>query len=277
MDIRLISVNFFFFLTLWLSIQTVSAQNTPWHLLHKLDIPGLDLMDTDNRGNLFTSNQNGIISQYDPKGDSINGYSPAFSSKLDRLETHWTANIFIYSSNLQKVEILDRFLYPISSNHLSDFGVHGIIPMATLGNNHTIWLYDESDLKLKKLNYRSNQLIQQQPLNIIFPDSALKLVKLWERNNLLFIQILDSGLSIFDNQANYIKTITLPGNLPVYIEGAYVYSLQGNHLLKINYLDGGSEKLKLPNGKYNGIALQGKRVFLKGEDKIEIYHRPHSF
>lgn len=234
-------------------------------------------MDIDSKGNLFTSNQSGMICQYDTNGDSINLFAPSISSRLDRLETHWTVNIFIYSSNLQKVDILDRFLHPISSNHLSDFGIYGIIPNATLGNNNTIWLFDESDLKLKKLNYRSNKVLQQQPLNTIFPDKDLKVVKLWERNNMLYIQIRDIGLSIFDNQGNYIKTIIFSGNLPVDIDGEYVYSLQGNHLLKINYLNEAIEKTLMPKGKYKGIALKGKRVFLQGENTIEIYQRPHNF
>lgn len=252
----------------------VYPQSVNWELVRTLEIPGADLLDVDGMGNIFISDKKGTIRQFDQKGDALNTYSPAFTSQLSQLECHWTVNIFLYASDLQQVVILDRFLTPLSVNKIGDLGISGLVSFATLGNNNMMWMFDDTDLNLKKFNFRNNQLVQEQPLNTILPNSSLGIVSMRERKNLLFLQIKDEGIYIFDNQGNPVKEINLPVNLEVAIDGDHIFYLREQVLIKKNYITDKEDKIPIPSKGYTGVALSQRRVVLKGIDFVDIYNRP---
>ena len=273
MAIRSIKVKFWLLILLGCT-GTVYPQSMNWELIKTLEIPNADLLDVDSRGNIFISDQKGTVRQFDQQGDSLNIYSPAFTSQLSQLECHWTVNIFLYASDLQQVVILDRFLHPLSVAKIGDLGILGLVANATLGNNNMIWMFDDTDLTLKKLNFRTKQLVQEQPLNTVLPNSSLGIISMRERKNLLFLQVKDEGVYIFDNQGNPIKKINLPVNLEVAIEGENFFYLQDQVLIKKNYITDQEDKIPIPDKGYKGVALSLRRVVLKGTDFVDIYNRP---
>lgn len=249
------------------------AQNIQWEHIQQMEILNVDLIGTDGRGHIFVSDTGGIVHQFDRNGNPVNVYSPPFTSRLDKLECHWTVNIFLFSADLQRYELLDRFLNPITSQQIPS-GSTGIIKAATLGNNNMLWLIDETEMSLKKLDYRRNQIIEEQPLGLILPESSLEVVDISERKNMVFIQIKDEGVYIFDNQGNFIKkTKTLPATRKV-IEENYIYGIEQGHIYKTDYLTDATSKIKLPNPSYHSMALSKDHVILVKKNKIDIFKRP---
>lgn len=167
-----------------------------------------DLISLDSRDQIFVSNQTGDIFLFDQKGNQLNLFSPPRQGKLQQLEAAWTVNIFSFSTDLQEYRILDRFLNPLSENTflLNDITLP---KAATLGNNNIIWIWDESDLSLKSLNYLQKQIIQSQPLNLILDSPTLNVREIREIKNRLYLNIPDSGIFIFDNQGNFIQKLTI--------------------------------------------------------------------
>ncbi|MDN3690665.1 hypothetical protein [Cyclobacterium jeungdonense] len=244
----------------------------------QLELHRPDKLSVDRRGNIFVSDQNGYLRQFSEQGDSLNIYAPAFSSVLTQLDAFWTVTIFLYSASLQQFEILDRFLNPISRNSIPDLGITGYISQASQGNNHGLWLYDEADLSLKKIDRSSGNTIQRQPLMALLPQSSLQVIQILERKNLLFLQIASEGMHLFDNQANYIKKIDIPGNLPAFIDNENIYSLENNYLIKTNFLSEVSSKLLLPDlPEIRALALTNNKVVLMDANTLMVFNRPESF
>jgi hypothetical protein len=256
-----------------LSSNVVFAQNPHWEHIRRIDIDNPDLISTDGRGNIYISDEKGILRQFDPNGDSLNIYSPAFTSKLDKLECHWTVNIFLFSADLQRYELLDRFLNPLSSQQIQ-LPSSGIIKAVTLGNNHMLWLFDETGMSLKKMDYRRNQIVQEQPLGLVLPGSSLEIVDISERKNMLFLQVKNEGVYIFDNQGNFIKQTGIPLEKPNVIENNHMYGVHNGHITKTNYLTGDSSKIALPDASYGSLALSKDRVILSKKGQVDIFVRP---
>lgn len=122
-------------------------------LAWQVELKQPDKLSVDRRGNVFVSDENGYLRQFNEQGDSLNIYAPAFSSALTQLDAFWTVSIFLYSASQQQFEILDRFLKPINRNTIGGLGVTGYVSHASQGNNYSLWLYDETDLRLKKLTW----------------------------------------------------------------------------------------------------------------------------
>lgn len=170
-----------------------------------------DLISIDTRDQIFVSKKNGDILLLDQNGKQINLFSPPRQGRLQQLEASWTVSIFSFSEDLQEYRILDRFLNPLYEGNFL-FNEITLPKAATLGNNNVIWVWDESDLSLKSFNYLQKQIIQSQPLNLVLDPQNLTVREIREFKNRLYMNIPESGIFIFDNQANYIQKLPIRVN-----------------------------------------------------------------
>ncbi len=239
-----------------------------------ISLDQLDLFSFDTKDQLFVSNGSGDIHLYGQDGRSLNLYSPSHQGKLQQLEASWTVNIFSFSADLQEYRILDRFLNPLAEKKFSQAEIN-LVKAATLGNNNIVWVWDESDLSLKSLDYLRNLVTQSQPLNLILGGSDLTVSEIREFKNRLFMNIPESGVFIFDNQANLIKKIGLktPGRLCFYQE--HLFWIAGDSLMSIDLdYEEVTEVMKLPHGNYSEIQLGKNNLALKSGEVLELYSMP---
>src|SRR5690606_25369070 len=145
-------------------------------------------------GNVFMINRAGSLE---------NQYSPVIQTKLLQLEAFWTVNIFMFSADQQQCTLLDLNLNPISAFDIQHESI-GIVKAATMGNNNIFWFFDEVDLSILQYDYHRNQILQDQPLAMVLSMEKIEVLEMKERQNLIFMNIKNHGLYIFDNQGNFI-------------------------------------------------------------------------
>lgn len=105
---------------------------------------------------------------------------------------------------------MDRFLraaepYQLSSNEIG-FGRTG-----TLSNDDNVWIVDDSDYSLKKIDVRRRTLSQNNNFSFLLPDQDTQLNFIREYKNLLYLNDWNSGILVFDNLGNYLNKIPIPG------------------------------------------------------------------
>lgn len=195
----------------------------------EIQLESLDLLSLDTKDQIYASNTSGDIYLFDQKGKQVNVFSPTRQGRLQQLEASWTVNIFSFSSDLQEYRVLDRFLNPIAEN---SFQLNEItLPKAsTLGNNNVIWVWDESDLSIKSLDYLRNIILQSQPLNLILGTENLRVSEVREFKNRLFMNVPESGIFIFDNQGNFLKKVNLKVNQRMCFYKESLFWVEGGNL-----------------------------------------------
>jgi len=198
-----------------------------------ITIPDLDLVSFDTKDQLFISSKNGDIYQFNSAGKSINRYSPERQGRLQQLEASWTVNIFSFSADLQEYRILDRFLNPLASKGFQ-FSDISLAKAATLGNNNIIWVWDESDLSLKTLDYLRNLVTQSQPLNLILNSSKLEVLEIREFKNRLFMNVAEEGIFMFDNQGNFLQKIDLKARQKLCFYREHLIWVENDHIQAIS-------------------------------------------
>jgi hypothetical protein len=269
MIIRILSL----FIILYMHVQIASCQEIRWQKINRIAVRNLDLLSTDRRDHIFSADNEGNIWQYSAQGDSLNFYSPVFRAKLTKLEAFWTTTIFLFSADLQKYELLDRFLNPIASNRLNDNEM-GVVRHATFGNANVLWMLNESRLSLMKWDFKRNQILQEQPLSLILPTSNLKVLDMIERKNLFFLQLAGAGLFIFDNQGNFIRHLASIPDSHLFISEDDLYYISDGLLLKTNYILEKTTSYNIPDTIYKKIAVTKQSFIFYGENGIDIYSRP---
>lgn len=231
----------------------------------------LSLISLDNQGNLFLADTEGNLSQYNSNGKYLNNFSPQRQGKLSQLEARWTVNIFTFSTDLQEYRILDRFLNPVSENRIP-LQLISLAKVATLGNNNIIWVFDEADFTLKQFDYRRNELIQQQPLNLIFDQSSLDIIDIKEYQNLVFLNIKNEGIYILDNQANFLKKLPATVNQKIaFWEDNLIY-IENNKLALLNFQSGDQQHFLIPpNTPFPNVMASQYAIYLYNQEGVLIY------
>ncbi|MFN3997679.1 hypothetical protein [Algoriphagus sp.] len=242
--------------------------------LAEIHLSNLEIVSLDTRDQIFASTASGDIYLFSKSGKEINLFSPPRQARIQQLEASWTVNIFTFSSDLQEYRVMDRFLNPIAENSLLLDNV--ILPKAaTLGNNNVIWVWDESDLSLKSVDYLRKQIIQSQPLNLILASDNLRVTEIREFKNRLFMNVPESGIFIFDNQGNYLKkvAIQIEQRMCFYKENLFWVegkNLKGYSLTSQAFLDLG----ELPSGNLGSVQIGQDIITFVEKDRILVYALP---
>lgn len=256
--------------------KTVFAQEILEYQASLAEIPlkQLDLVSLDTRDQLYASNTTGDIFLFDQKGKQLNVFSPSRQGRIHQLEASWTVNIFSFSADLQEYRIMDRFLNPIAEN---SFLLNEItLPKAsTLGNNEVIWVWDESDLSLKSLDYRRNLILQSQPLNLILDSENLSVTEIREFKNRLFMNVPESGIFIFDNQGNLLQKVNLQLNQRMCFYKERLFWVEGENLkMYAMATQSFSDLGPLPSKGIQSLVIGQHIIAFVEKDLVKIYPLP---
>jgi hypothetical protein len=239
-----------------------------------IDLEELDLVSFDNRDQLFVSTLSGDIYLFGQDGKQLNLFSPARQGRLNQLEANWTVNIFSLSADLQEYRILDRFLNPLAEEGFSLAEIN-LAKAATLGNNNVIWVWDESDLSLKSMDYLRNLIIQSQPLNLILTAADLNVSEIREFKNRLFMNVPESGVYIFDNQGNLMRKIEVQGLKKLCYYNEHLLWIAEGKLMAISLVTNEIISLAtVENLGYSYLQIGQERLALVSKDKISLFKTP---
>lgn len=248
------------------------GQSTGWEKIFTIEKANISILDLDNSGKILLADSKGNLTQYDEKGDSVNYYSPTMQGKLSQLEARRSLNIFTFSYDLQRFEILDRFLNPLSSSSLRNPKL-GNIKAASLGNNQKLWLYDETDFSLIQYDYQRNTVLQKQALNLIIDDPSLTVLEVTEYQNTVFINIKEKGIYLFDNQGNFIKSLPVLTEQKLSFHGNNLLTTSGDQLLITSYISKKQKAVSLPLENVK-LSVGANMILLYGPNKITAYKLP---
>ncbi len=261
-----------FFLVLW-AAQSMS-QDLLENALAEIEINGLDQVSMDNRDQIFISSRQGDLYLYDSKGNRLNYFSPPRQGRISQLEAAWTVNIFTFSEDLQEYRVLDRFLNPIAEHNFFDASIN-LAKAATFGNNNIVWVWDESDLSLKRMDYLRNLVLDAQPLPLLTDSKNLNILEMREFKNRLFVLAPEEGVFVFDNQGNLIRQINLKQvpNLCLYKD--YLLWIENDHLNTYCLSTKAIFKLfEVKDSKGSKVVVGNTKLLLVEGDKVKIFNMP---
>lgn len=263
----------FHFLSRSLFAQEILVYENP---ISEIPVKSLDLVSLDTRDQIFASSATGDIFLFDKSGKQLNLFSPPRQARIQQLEASWTVNIFTFSSDLQEYRVMDRFLNPIAEN---SFLLNEIIlpKAATLGNNNIIWVWDESDLSLKSLDYLRNLILQSQPLNLILDSEDLRVTEIREFKNRLFMNAPGSGIFIFDNQGNFLKKVDVLIEQRLCFYKEHLFWIEGNSLKMYSLASKAIFDLgKLPSPDIESVQIGQGIMTFRAKEVIKVYSLPEA-
>ncbi|MGV3585457.1 MAG: hypothetical protein ACO1OF_00500 [Adhaeribacter sp.] len=219
-----------------------------------------EAISLDRLSNIYVTDAKNILYKFDPSGKATQTFSPPATGHVANVEAWNMVKTLLFYDDRQQITLLDRFLTPITSARLSDF-TNGIIRTATLAADDRVWLLNESDVTLSKVDIRYPDAVLKTELNQILTESAGDIRFMREYQNNLYILDRVSGIYIFDNMGNYKKKLPIAGLNYIGFKDEDLYYVKENQLIFLNLYTQKIRTVNLPAGKSYQKVLAGEKFY----------------
>ncbi len=158
-----------------------------------------DIVDftTDNLGNIYIINRNNQLKKINLKGDSLGIFNDVRQyGKVSSIDATNPLKILLFYKDYGNVVALDRFLNIRSTINLRKTNIFQVSAISQSYDNG-IWLYDEQEAKLKKLNDEGN-IIDQSADFRLFMDAVPAPVSIIDQDKMVYLYDPEKGLYMFD-------------------------------------------------------------------------------
>ena len=160
----------------------------------------------DNLDNLYIISSTGQIKKLNAAGDSVGIYNQTKNyGKLYSIDVSNPLKLLLFYKEFSTIVILDRFLANQSTVDLKKFSV---LNPSAIGNSYdnNIWIYDDYDSKLKKIDEQGNKLLETADFRTVF-NQSISPQKIINDNGLVYLADTSNGIFVFDNYGSFKKKI----------------------------------------------------------------------
>lgn len=240
-------------------------------LIMSIPITKAQFITTDELGNVYVvSNRNGLV-RYDLNGDSTSDFRMIQNGKLGHVDATNPLKILAYYSDFSKIVLLDRMLTVKNEINLKQINLFNP-PAVGISADGKVWVYDNVNAKLKKIDEQMKTLMESNDLRIE-TETAPQPVFLIEKNNSVYLCDKDLGIYVFDRQANFLHTLDIKDVSAIQVINNNIYFFQKQQLLSFNLSNNQVDKVSLPDftEEIVDVKAERNRLYLLYKDRLEIY------
>ena len=269
---------------IFLSVNPTSfAQNTdsittnkkdPFQILLKHKIAGrFKTFNIDILDNIYVITSSNQLKEYNEKGDSIAYIKDFVKYGLPSIiDVTNPQKIILFYKNYSSIAILDRFLQTSTVLSLRKKN-WSYVTAVTNSYDNNIWVLDEQDFKIKKINTELELLAESNDIRLL-TGIAPSTSQIFDNNNEVILYDLNSGFFIFDYYGAYKNRLPFLkwNNVGVYKKTLYGFS--ENRLFLYNRESLQLKEIVLPDyfKNYLDIKTANGKLYLLKQDGIEVYY-----
>lgn len=218
-------------------------------------IPGkFSYCKPDGLGNLFAVTQNGQLKKYNTSFDSMGVFNDVRRyGRLHSISFGNALRTLLYFKEYRTILILDRLMQVVNRIDLRKTNAFQV-SLVTLGYDNSIWVFDEQESKVKKINEEGKMLFETADLRLVLGE-AIAPQTMFDLGGNLYIYDPLRGLFIFDYYGGLNKRIALLGWASVQPLGKNVMGIKDGKILfyEPNSID--ITEFKLPDQLKNVQSL----------------------
>jgi len=228
--------------------------------------------NVDNLDNLYLFSSTNQLKKLNANGDSAGVFNDVKRyGKPGYTDVNNPLKILLYYPPFSTVVVLDRFLNMRNSINFRRQGIFMVNAIATSYDNN-IWLFDEQDYKLKKMDEEGRIMQESTDFRQLF-DSVPSATQLIDRENFVYLYDPEKGFYSFDYYGTYKNRLPFLHWNNVEVSGKLLYGFSDNRLYsyELNSLTLKEYNLPASFGKYRSIKAMNRKLYLLKEDGLNIY------
>jgi hypothetical protein len=160
----------------------------------------------DNLDNLYVISSSGQVRKYNANGDSAAIYNQVRNfGKLQSIDVSNPLRPVLFYRDFSTIVILDRFLSQRTVLDLRKFNIFQASAVA-LSYDNNLWVFDEFDNKLKKIDEQGNLLMATADFRMLFNED-LRPLRIINESGLVYLADTTRGIVVFDNYGSFKRKI----------------------------------------------------------------------
>jgi hypothetical protein len=226
----------------------------------------------DNLNNLYLISSNGQIRKYNANGDSLGIYNQVRNfGQLYSVDVSNPLQPLLFYKDFSTIVLLDRFL---ANRTTIDLRRSGILQPGAAGISYdnNIWVYDEWDNKLKKLNDQGALLLETADFRTAF-SQTLRPQRIIDNNTMVYLADSSAGIFVFDIYGTFKKRINLLHWNSVTIKDNFIVSAGQKNISAYNMQTHIEKQVLLPSfssSSFRSIVMPSRLVAFS-KDTLHIY------
>jgi hypothetical protein len=251
---------------------TASGNSNDTFLLERTIRGDFNAMEIDILNNLYLITASNQLKKISPRGDSIAVFNDVKKfGNPSLIDVTNPLKVLLYYKNFATVVMLDRLLSPRNSINFRQQQIFSVKAIATSYDNN-VWLFDEQDLKLKKID-ENGKILQETTDWRLIMDEVPSPQNIIDANNFVYLYDPAKGFYVFDYYGTY------KNNLP-FLHWENI-AISGNRLTGFSnrqFFSYGLQTLQLKTynlppflNNYSSIKAMNGKLYLLKKEGIEIY------
>lgn len=251
--------------------QTASPNDSSFVLLktYSGDIAGAAL---DNLENLYIISSTGQIKKFDANGDSTGIFNQVKNfGKLFSIDVSNPLRPLLFYKDFSTVVLLDRFL---ANRSVLDLRQYDILRAGAVGLSYdnNIWVFDEYDSKLKKIDEQGNKLVETPDFRTVF-NETVRPQKIINTNGFVYLADSANGVFVFDNYGTFKKKIPTKNWQSLAVKENYLIQTNKKEIVVYNTATFTGTKKTIPASfqpYFHSFSTSSKFVTLS-DNQLRVY------
>lgn len=226
----------------------------------------------DNLDNVYLLSSTNQIKKLNSNGDSVGVYNAVRKfGQATLIDVSNPLKVLVYYRDFATIVMLDRFLNMINT---IDLRKSNILQVRAIGQSYDnkIWVYDELESKLKKID-DDGSLLQETPDFRQLFGSAPSPQKIFDQDKFVYLYDSAQAVFVFDYYGALKNKILISGWKNFKVSAKYIYGSQGNKLFRYDIRTYRLEEWNMPGELYKSKAFNFSsfRLYALRDNSIEIY------
>jgi hypothetical protein len=226
----------------------------------------------DNIGALYLITTDNQLKKYNEKGDSVGVFNEVTKyGKLSYVDAENPWKTILFYKNFSTIVLLDKYLNVVTALNLRKQNIFQVRAVTSSYDNN-IWLFDEQDNKLKKIDDNGNLLSETVDFRLLF-DSVPDPVKIIDRDGFIYLYDPQKGVYIFDYYGSFKSKLTFLNWTDIEVLGKNIYGFDKENIYKYTVPLPDVASYKLPADLQNNTAIKisNRRIYVLKNRELRIY------
>jgi hypothetical protein len=235
----------------------------------KGDIAGFTV---DNLDNIYILNSRNQVRKLDANGDSVAAFNDVRKfGKASLIDVSNPLKVLLYYKDFTTIVALDRFL---NIRNSTDLRRQNIFQAKAIGQSYDnkIWVYDELENKLKKLD-EDGKVLQETPDFRLLLGQSISPIKIFDENKYVYLYDSTYGVYVFDYYGTLKNNIMIQHWQNFKVAGKYIFGSRNDTLYRYEISTFRYDEWKMP------LQISGStffnfttsRLYALKNNEIEIY------
>lgn len=256
---------------IFLYTTSYAQDDSLFRFLKKIEYP-ISSFTVDNLGELYIINTDNQLKKYNEKGDSVGVFNQVTKyGKLSYVEAQNPWKAILFYQDYSTIVLLDKYLNVLTNINLRKQNIFKVRAVTTSYDNN-IWLYDEQENKLKKIDDTGNKIFESVDFRLLF-DSVPSPQKIIDDDGFVYLYDPEKGLYIFDYYGSFKSRLLFLNWTDVTVIDKFIYGFDKNNLYRYAPPLPDIKRYNLPFAAQNNSSLKvsNHRIYILKNQQLEIY------